>query len=247
MRASLLARAMARTLWCNRFLAASSQGLSPSRPQLFGLISTTHAAWTNRTRRYRLPRFDILPRIVRSPVEICLGTSPSQAAKSRPLPNASPLPMAATIALEMIGPIPGTLISRWQPASRRAIASISLDKPSMRSSRRRQSPARSSMTRTMRGDRTSGARPGCVATRRGADLLRHGVLLGFAQLRLLAGQEHGRTIPLPDIDAIGRQGTNPSCAVLIALLADPTQTFELTACMVSSNVLTGGHQTGRKI
>src|SRR5262249_37029248 len=31
----------------------------------------------------------------RSPVEICLGTSPSQAAKSRPLPNASPLPMAA--------------------------------------------------------------------------------------------------------------------------------------------------------
>src|SRR6266480_2547710 len=28
------------------FLAASSQGLSPRRSQLFGLISTTHAAWT---------------------------------------------------------------------------------------------------------------------------------------------------------------------------------------------------------
>jgi hypothetical protein len=56
----------------------------------------------------------------RSPVEICLGTSPSQAAKSRPFVNASPVPIAATIALEMIGPIPGTLIKRSQPASRHA-------------------------------------------------------------------------------------------------------------------------------
>src|SRR6516162_8961903 len=51
--------------------------------------------------------------MVRSPVEICLGTSPSQAAKSRPFANASPLPIAATIALEMIGPVPGTLIKRY--------------------------------------------------------------------------------------------------------------------------------------
>src|SRR5262249_2238470 len=39
---------------------------------------------------------------------------------------------------------------------------------------------------------------------RRADLLGHGVLLGFGapfQLRLLAGQEHGRTIPLADIAA----------------------------------------------
>jgi hypothetical protein len=34
--------------------------------------------------------------------------------------NASPVPIAATIALEMIGPIPGTLIKRSQPASRHA-------------------------------------------------------------------------------------------------------------------------------
>jgi hypothetical protein len=66
------------------------------------------------------PRLDILPRMVQSPVEICLGTSPSQAAKSRPFVNASPVPIAATIALEMIGPIPGTLIKRSQPASRHA-------------------------------------------------------------------------------------------------------------------------------
>src|SRR5882762_5870595 len=34
--------------------------------------------------------------MVRSPVEICLGTRPSQAAKSRPLENTSPAPIAAT-------------------------------------------------------------------------------------------------------------------------------------------------------
>src|SRR5262249_22045079 len=62
---------------------------------------------------------------MRSPVEICLGTAPAKR-RTRPLANASPLPIAAAIALEMIGPIPGTLIGRSQPASRRAIASISL-------------------------------------------------------------------------------------------------------------------------
>src|SRR6266480_5526940 len=51
MRANLLASAIARTLWCSRLLAASTQGLSPWRSQLFGLMSTTHAAWTNKTRR----------------------------------------------------------------------------------------------------------------------------------------------------------------------------------------------------
>src|ERR1035437_4576778 len=51
MRASLLASAIASTLRCSRFLAASIQDLSPWRSQLFGLISTTHAACTNRTPR----------------------------------------------------------------------------------------------------------------------------------------------------------------------------------------------------
>src|SRR5438093_6069750 len=57
------------------------------------------------------------PRMVRSPVDICFGTRPSQAAKSRPLQKAEPLPIAATMALEMIGPIPGTVINCWQPSS----------------------------------------------------------------------------------------------------------------------------------
>ena len=43
----------------------------------------------------------------------CFG--PSQAPKSRPFENASPAPIAATIALEMIGPMPGTVISHSQP------------------------------------------------------------------------------------------------------------------------------------
>jgi hypothetical protein len=50
---------------------------------------------------------------------VCFGTRPSDAAKSRPLENASPVPIAVTIALEMIGPMPGTLTNRSQPASRR--------------------------------------------------------------------------------------------------------------------------------
>src|ERR1700681_1154210 len=54
MRASLLASAIASTLWCSRFLAASIQGLSPWRSQVVGFTSTTQAACTNRTRRYRL-------------------------------------------------------------------------------------------------------------------------------------------------------------------------------------------------
>jgi len=61
----------------------------------------------------------------------------------------------ATMALEMIGPTPGTLISRSQPASWRASVSIYEESSSMRSSKRRQSPASSSMVRAMRGDRVS--------------------------------------------------------------------------------------------
>ena len=41
---------------CNGAASASIQGLSPWRSQTVGLISTTHAACTNRTRRRRLVR-----------------------------------------------------------------------------------------------------------------------------------------------------------------------------------------------
>jgi hypothetical protein len=50
----------------------------------------------------------------------------SRAASRRLLPP--PDRIAATIALEMIGPIPGTLISRSQPASWRANRSLCVSK-----------------------------------------------------------------------------------------------------------------------
>jgi hypothetical protein len=99
----------------------------------------------------------MLPRIVRSPVEICFGTSPSQAAKSRPLENTSPLPIAATMALEMIGPMPGTLINRSHAGSLQASAPISLDRASMRLSSGCQSCASPSMRCSVRSDKTVSA------------------------------------------------------------------------------------------
>src|SRR4028119_1753774 len=42
------------------------------------------------------------------------GTSPSRAAKPRPPPKAEPSAMAAIMAVATSGPIPGTVISRWQ-------------------------------------------------------------------------------------------------------------------------------------
>jgi len=73
--------------------------------------------------------------MVRSAVEICLGTSPSQGGKVAALVNTSPAPITTTITLEMIGPMPGTLISRPQPASGRAMASISFDSRPIRGQR----------------------------------------------------------------------------------------------------------------
>src|SRR6516164_7300930 len=105
------------------------------------------------------------PGMVRSPVDICLGTRPSQAEKSRPLANAAPLPIAATIALEMIGPMPGTVITLRQLSSLFANASISSVTVSIRSSSRRQSPASSVTIRTMRGERTSA----CLARMSGSN------------------------------------------------------------------------------
>ena len=50
---------------------------------------------------------------------------PSQAANSRPLRNAAPLPIAATMAVAMTGPMPGILRMRVQPASAAEIRSNS--------------------------------------------------------------------------------------------------------------------------
>jgi hypothetical protein len=97
-------------------------------------ISGPVVRWINSVRRYLLPRFEMRPRIDLPPVLYCRGTRPSQAPKSRPRSKASPVPIAATIPVEIIGPMPGTLISRWHVASTWLSFSISPVTVLMRSS-----------------------------------------------------------------------------------------------------------------
>src|SRR5439155_1101119 len=59
------------------------------------------------------------------PVEYCRGTTPTQAAKSRPRRKAAPLPMAATVAVETSGPKPGIWRRRRQSAFSLLMRSIS--------------------------------------------------------------------------------------------------------------------------
>jgi len=65
------------------------------------------------------------------PVEYCRGTTSSHAAKSRPFRKAAPLPMAATMAVATIGPIPGICRMRVQPGSAAEIRSNSRLSPSI--------------------------------------------------------------------------------------------------------------------
>src|SRR5437763_16806368 len=59
------------------------------------------------------------------PVEYCFGTRPIHAANSRPLWNAAPLPIEATIAVAIKAPMPGICLSRRHAASLEAINSTS--------------------------------------------------------------------------------------------------------------------------
>ncbi len=65
------------------------------------------------------------------------------------------MPIAATMTLEVIGLVPGTVFRRAHAGSGYTNLVMSVDKPSMRSSSRRQSQARSWMMRIMRSDSTS--------------------------------------------------------------------------------------------
>ncbi len=72
-----------------------------------------------------LPRLLMPNSFCLPPVEYCRGTTPTQAAKSRPRRKAAPLPMAATVAVETSGPKPGIWRSRRQRASSLLMCSIS--------------------------------------------------------------------------------------------------------------------------
>lgn len=136
MRASLLASATATLLRCIRSDARLNHSPKLKSGHRCGRIMMTFAACTNSIRRYLLPRLEMHPNMVRPPVLYCRGTRPTHAAKSRPRSKASPSPTAATIAVEIIGPIPGTVMTLTQFSSDRLISSISFETLSIRSSSR---------------------------------------------------------------------------------------------------------------
>src|SRR5260370_532070 len=59
------------------------------------------------------------------PVECSRGTTPIQAANSRPLWKAAPLPIAAMSAVAVTGPMPGMATSLWQASFSRTLFFIS--------------------------------------------------------------------------------------------------------------------------
>src|SRR6516165_12128258 len=81
--ASLLASAIAATLIGRLSIRDVSQGRCLA-PCIFTNRMTASAPAQNRDRIYRSPALVMLPSLSRPPLEFCLGTSPIQAAKSRP-------------------------------------------------------------------------------------------------------------------------------------------------------------------
>ena len=104
-RAILLARATAATLIGRRsMMRVSQRRFVPCR---LAYRMTAMAPATSSQRRYRLPCFDIPPRLSLPPVECCLGTKPIHAARLRPDANVFQSPTSAMRAVATIGPTPG--------------------------------------------------------------------------------------------------------------------------------------------
>src|SRR3954452_15474948 len=83
---------------------------------VWAVRTTARAPCTSRLRRCWLPRFDVPIKSVRSPLENCRGTRPTQAARCRPFLNSEPSPIAATIAVAVFGPMPlifGNALTRF--------------------------------------------------------------------------------------------------------------------------------------
>jgi hypothetical protein len=93
--------------------------------------------------------------ILHKPARSRLWDVPARGATRCPGHRAACSPLAATTALEMIGPTPGTLMSLWQLSSCLASASISVDTAAMRWSKRRQSWISSPMRLIILGDSAS--------------------------------------------------------------------------------------------
>src|ERR1700733_5613371 len=95
-------------------MSCASQALKPE-DCLVRCCITALAPCTNSLRRYWFPPCGIFHNVCLPPVECSSGTTPNQAAKSRPLRNAVPLPMVAMIAVAVTGPTPGIFNSLRSP------------------------------------------------------------------------------------------------------------------------------------
>jgi hypothetical protein len=116
---------------CTRCISARSQ--PPSGVALVKSVGSADLApWISSFRKYLLPRFVMPTKRGFPPVVIWRGTSPSQAARSRPRANASPLPIAATSAVAFSTPMPGMVASLRALALARACVANSLSKAAIR-------------------------------------------------------------------------------------------------------------------
>ena len=115
-RAILLASAMADTIRGLRASLRCSQ-LPSGPPFREAERMTAIAPVINRRRMSRWPIFEVLPRSGLPPVECCRGTSPSQAAKSRPRRKTAIGGAKVPIAIAVIGPTPGMVCKRRSVAS----------------------------------------------------------------------------------------------------------------------------------
>ena len=75
-------------------------------------LSTARVPWINNVRRYLSPHLDIVNMRILPLALVCRGTSPSQATNSRPDLNAAGPPIAATTAVALSIPTPGTSATR---------------------------------------------------------------------------------------------------------------------------------------
>ena len=124
MRAILAARATTTVLeWA---LASSPRNHCPSRVLVrLKVGKAARAPWMSIFRKYLLPRLVIPSKRGLPPVVACRGTSPSQAARSRPRANVFAPPTAATSAVALSAPMPGMVVSRRAASSRLASAANS--------------------------------------------------------------------------------------------------------------------------
>ena len=157
MRASLLASAIARTLRCNRFLAPSIQRLSPWRSHRFGFIQHDPCGLNEQNSKVAITTLRYLAQDGAVPGRDLLGNEAKPCGKVSSFGEAIASPDRRdhgagddrSDARDAHQPFAPGVLPRKGGRSRRISCSI-------RSSSRRQSSAKPSMMRTMRGDSTSG-------------------------------------------------------------------------------------------